>query len=170
MFLHDSCHPGLRATTCREIEVTVDHIHFWPHKDMDGLSGWVISSMSGPPPRQHEHERRYTPFTHPFILTRRISTDDYDGQMIFGDVVGLKLRDISLIGEGKPRKKTSPRKLLPPGDLIRARRVTGAHAIACSTEVDRWMIQKYELRNIRVRCPGVVCRVSAFQPRRSYEL
>ena len=30
--------------------------------------------------------------------------DDYDGQMIFGDLVGLKLSDIRLTGEEKPRK------------------------------------------------------------------
>ena len=30
--------------------------------------------------------------------------DDYDGQMIFGDLVGLKLPDICLTGEEKPRK------------------------------------------------------------------
>ena len=30
--------------------------------------------------------------------------DDYDGQMIFGDLVGLKLPDIHLTGEEKPRK------------------------------------------------------------------
>ena len=29
--------------------------------------------------------------------------DDYDGQMIFGDLVGLKLPDIRLTGEEKPR-------------------------------------------------------------------
>ena len=28
--------------------------------------------------------------------------DDYDGQMIFGDLVGLKLPDIRLTGEEKP--------------------------------------------------------------------
>ena len=28
----------------------------------------------------------------------------YDGQMIFGDLVGLKLPDISLTGEEKPQK------------------------------------------------------------------
>ena len=28
--------------------------------------------------------------------------DDYDGQMIFGDLVGLKLPDICLTGEEKP--------------------------------------------------------------------
>ena len=30
--------------------------------------------------------------------------DDYNGQMIFGDLVGLKLPDIRLTGEEKPRK------------------------------------------------------------------
>ena len=30
--------------------------------------------------------------------------DDYDGQMIFGDLVDLKLPDICLTGEEKPRK------------------------------------------------------------------
>ena len=30
--------------------------------------------------------------------------DDYDGQNIFGDLVGLKLPDIRLTGEEKPRK------------------------------------------------------------------
>ena len=56
---------------------------------MESLSGWGMSSLPWPPPRQHEHEWRYTPFMHPFILRRRIWKDDYDGQMIFGDHVGL---------------------------------------------------------------------------------
>ena len=30
--------------------------------------------------------------------------DDYDGQMIFGDLVGLKLPDIRLTSEEKPQK------------------------------------------------------------------
>ena len=34
--------------------------------------------------------------------------DDYDGQMIFEDPVGLKLPDIHLTGEEKPRKKPHP--------------------------------------------------------------
>ena len=61
--------------------------------------------------------------------------DDYGGKMIFGDLVGLKLPDIRLTGEEKPRK-TSPRKLVPTGDRIRARCVTSAHATTCSTAVD----------------------------------
>ena len=41
---------------------------------------------------------------HPFILTRRIWKDDYDGQMIFGELMGLNLPAICLKGEEKPRK------------------------------------------------------------------
>ena len=40
--------------------------------------------------------------------------DDYDGQMMFGDLVGLKLPDISLTGEEKPQKKKPY-----PGNLSR---------------------------------------------------
>ena len=60
--------------------------------------------MPGPPPRQHKQERRYTPGTHSVIPTRRIWNDDYDGQMIFGDLGGLKLPDIYLTGEENPGK------------------------------------------------------------------
>ena len=35
-------------------------------------------------------------------------TDDYDGQMMFGDFVGLKLPDIRLTGEEKTPKKPHP--------------------------------------------------------------
>ena len=45
--------------------------------------------------------------------------DDYDGQMIFGDLLGLKLPDIRLTGEKKPRKnltqKTCPDRGSNPG-------------------------------------------------------
>ena len=58
--------------------------------------------------------------------------DENGGQMIFGDLEGLKLPDICLTGEEKPRK-TSPRKLVPTGDRTRARCVTGAHAIILVT-------------------------------------
>ena len=46
--------------------------------------------------------------------------DDSDGQMIFGDLGGLKLPDIRLTGEEKPRKN-SPRKLVPNRDRTRVR-------------------------------------------------
>ena len=56
-----------------------------------------------------------------------VSDDDNDGQMIFGDLGGLKLPDICLTGEENP-KKPLPRKLVPAGDRTRARFVTGAYA------------------------------------------
>ena len=37
-----------------------------------------------------------------------MSDDDNDGQMIFGDLGGLKLPDICLAGEEKPRKLPHP--------------------------------------------------------------
>ena len=47
--------------------------------------------------------------------------DDYDGQMILGDLVGLKLPDIRLTGEEKPQKnltqETCPDRGLNPGPL-----------------------------------------------------
>ena len=71
---------------------------------MERLPGWVIRSMPGPPPRQHKHERQYTPRTHSVKPTKRTWKDDYDDQMIFGDLGGLKFPDICLTGEEKPRK------------------------------------------------------------------
>ena len=41
--------------------------------------------------------------------------EDNDGQMIFGDLGGLKLPDICLTGEGKSRKKPHPGNLSGPG-------------------------------------------------------
>ena len=72
-----------------------------------GLPGLVISTIPRPPPRQHKHERRYTPSTHPLILIRRIWKGDYDNQMIFGDLACLKLPDNCLTGEENPRKKAT---------------------------------------------------------------
>ena len=47
--------------------------------------------------------------------------NDYDGQMIFGDLVGLKLLDIRLTSEEKPRKnltqETCPDRESNPGPL-----------------------------------------------------
>ena len=47
--------------------------------------------------------------------------DGYDGQMIFGDLVGLMLSDIRLTGEEKPRKnltqETCPERGSNPGPL-----------------------------------------------------
>ena len=62
--------------------------------------------------------------------------DDNDGQMIFGDLGGLKLPDICLTGEEKPRKNLT-QETVPTGDRTRTRWVTGAHAAAWPTAVDR---------------------------------
>ena len=97
------------------IKLWITYILFWPHKDMEGLPGWVISPMPRPPPRQHKHERQYTPSTHSVIPTRRIWNDDYDGLMILGDLGGLKFPDICLTGEEKPRKRPHPGNLSRPG-------------------------------------------------------
>ena len=61
--------------------------------------------------------------------------DDNDGQMIFGDLGGLKLPDICTRGEEKPRKKPHPENV-PTGDRTRARCVAGAHATSWPTAVD----------------------------------
>ena len=41
--------------------------------------------------------------------------DDYDGQMIFGDLVGLNIPDIRLTGEEKPRKNLAQETCLDRG-------------------------------------------------------
>ena len=50
-----------------------------------------------------------------------MSMDDNDGQMVFGDLGGLKLPDICLTGEEKPRKnftqETCPDRGSNPGPL-----------------------------------------------------
>ena len=50
-----------------------------------------------------------------------MTMDDNDGQMIFGDIGGLKLPDICLTGEEKPREnltqETSPDRGSNPGPL-----------------------------------------------------
>ena len=66
---------------------------------------------------------------HSYNMKRWIWKDDYDGQMIFWDLVGLTLP-----------KETSPRKLAPTGYRTRDHCVTGVHATASSTAVDNFNI------------------------------
>ena len=61
-----------------------------------------------------------------------MSDDDNDGQMIFGDLGGLKLPDICLTGEEKPRKKPHPGNI-PTGDQTQARCVTGEQRTMINT-------------------------------------
>ena len=113
--------PGpYRATTCRGRELNCgsqtcffDHTRTWRASPNE----WSVRSR----PRQHKHERQYTSSIHPFIPTRRIWNDDYGGQMIFGDLMGLKFPGICLTGEEKPRKnltqETCPDRGSNPGSL-----------------------------------------------------
>ena len=54
------------------------------------------------------------PRQHLRSLAPEMMMDDYDGQMILGDLVGLKLPDIRLVGREKPRKKPHPANLSRP--------------------------------------------------------
>ena len=49
------------------------------------------------------------------VCARRMSDDDNDGQMIFGNLVGLKLPDICLTGEEKPHPGNLSRPGIEPG-------------------------------------------------------
>ena len=76
----------------------------------------------------------------PINSKRRIWKDDYDGQMIFGNLVDLKLPDICLTGEETPPspKKNLTQETCP--DRRRTRYVIGAHATACSIGVDLYYV------------------------------
>ena len=92
------------------------HNTFLTTQGHGGLTGWGISSMPGSPPRQHKHERWYTQFTHTFITTRRMWKYDYDGQMIFGDLAGIKASwHLSYKWRKTPKKKPHPGNLSRPG-------------------------------------------------------
>ena len=74
-------------------------------------------------PHIHNHGTRYVcifgfkgALTHKVIGARNeMMMDGYDGQMIFGDLVGLNIPHIRLTGEEKPRKKPHPGNLSRPG-------------------------------------------------------
>ena len=117
----------------REGIITGSHTYFLTTQGHGGPPRMRDQLKTGPPPRRNEREKRYTPFTHPFILTRRIWKDGYGVQIIFDHLVGLKLPDIRLTGEEKP----SPRKLFPTGDRTRGRCVAGTNATTWSTAVDQ---------------------------------
>ena len=99
--------PGpYRVTTCRGGELNYgSHTYFFDH-----TRTWSASSAE-----------RSAQCTHSAIPTRRIWNDDYDGQMVFGDLGGLKFPDICLTGEEKPRKnltqETCPYRRSNPGPL-----------------------------------------------------
>ena len=106
--------PGpYRATTCRGRELKYgEHRYFFDH-----TRTWRTSpdewSAQCPHPTQHKHQRNYTS-THSVIPTRLIWNDDDDGQMILGDLGGLKFPDMSYRW-GKTPKKPPPEILSRPG-------------------------------------------------------
>ena len=125
------------------IKLWITYILFWPNKDMEGLPDeWSAQCRA----TSETAQTGKTSSTHSVIPTRRIWNDDYDGQMIFGDLGGLKFPGICLIGEEKPKKKkNSTRKPVPTGDRTRARCVTSAHATTCSTAVDAYLYLRLKL-------------------------
>ena len=65
MLLRDSRHPGLTESrpVGRRNLLSITSIFFSPHKDMEGIPGWGISSMPGPPPRRNDtHHSRTQSF------------------------------------------------------------------------------------------------------------
>ena len=125
-----------RATTCRDRELTLTHIHiFWAHKDMEGFPGWGISSMPGLPPRRYEHERRYTIYVP--ILSNKANMKGWlwPPNDIREPCSSKASRHLSYRWR-KTAIKISPKELIPTRNQTRVRWVTGAHAIACSTAVD----------------------------------
>ena len=134
------------------INLWITYILFWPHKDIEDLPRWGISSIPGPPPRQHKHERRYTPGAHSFIPIRWIWNDDFGGQMIFGNRVALTFPDICLTGEEKPGKNLTqencPDRGSNPGPLRdrRAQRrlgLTNYNFIKCQNKLVYIFVREY---------------------------
>ena len=68
-----------------------------------------------------------------------MSDDHNDGQMIFGDLGDIKLPNICLTDEEKPRKNLT-QETCPDRGSNPARYVTGAHATACPTAVDLLLV------------------------------
>ena len=81
------------------------YFYFDHTKDMEGLPGSGLSSMPGPPPRQHGHERRTIHTIHAAIHFNKANMKEWLWRLndIRGSC-GLKLPDICLTGEETPRK------------------------------------------------------------------
>ena len=96
---------------------------------MEGLPGWVISPMPGPPPRQHKHERTWRASPDEWSHTKHTLSHPNKANMEWwlrrpNDIRGpwgLELPDICLTGEEKPRKnltqETCPDRGSNPGPL-----------------------------------------------------
>ena len=109
--------PGpYRATTCRGRELNYgSHTYFFGHTRTWCASPDEWSAQCRGHLRDSTNMKDNTHQAHTVIPTKRIWNDDYDGQMIFGDLVGLKFPGICLTDEEKPRKKPHPGNLSRPG-------------------------------------------------------
>ena len=109
--------PGpYRVMTCRERELNYgSHTYFFDHTRTWRAYPDEWSAQCRGHLRDSTNMKDDTHQAHFVIPTRRIWKDDYDGQMIFGDLGGLMFPGICLIGEGKPRKKPLTGNLSRPG-------------------------------------------------------
>ena len=116
-----------RVTTCRERELTLDHIHTF-----------LTTQGHGEPPRMRDQlsAGATSQTTRTWKTIHTIHTPIHANKMNMkgwlwrpNDIRGLKLPDIFLTDE-KKTPKTSLKKLVPTGDRTQARCVTGAHATA----------------------------------------
>ena len=145
--------PGpYRATTCRGRELNCgSQTYFLTTQGRGGPPRMMIIPMPGPPPRQHKHERQYTPSIHPFIPTRRIWNDDYDGQMTFGDLGGPKVSWHLSYRWEKPRKnftqETCPDRGSNPGQLRDKR---ACYHLLHSGGRNNYHEKKYSLTSIKL--------------------
>ena len=105
-----------RATTYRERDLNYgSQTYFFDHTRTWRASPDEWSALSRGHLRDSTNMKDNTYQAHTVIPTRLIWNDEYDGQMIFGDLGGLKFPDICLAGEEKPRKEPHPGNLSRPG-------------------------------------------------------
>ena len=109
--------PGpYRAKTCRGRELNYgSHTYFFDHTRTWRASPDEWSAQCRGNLRDSTNMKDNTLSTHSVIPTRRRWNGDYDGQMIFRDLVGLKFPDICLTGEKKKPIKPHPGSLSRPG-------------------------------------------------------
>ena len=110
------------ATTCRGRGLNyVSQTYFFDHTRTWRASPDEWSAQCRSHLRDSTNMKDNTHPAHTVIPTRRIWNDDYDGQMIFGDLGGLKFPDVYLTGEEIPRKnltqETCPDRGSNPGPL-----------------------------------------------------
>ena len=125
----------------------MDHIHtFWPHKDMEGLPGWVDewSAQCRGHIRDSTNMKDNTHQAH-----TQSSQQGEDGIMMttakwYSGTLGAESFLTFVLQARKAPEKTSSRKLVQTGDRTRARCVTSAHATSCSTAVDMFWSKTFK--------------------------